>query len=84
VYDTIKNNAADFSELFFNPRLKRNVRATRMRYQLYIEDQRKLTVQSEKSKKRKAVKDEINSAERKRSYWKEVWKVRVKKQIIWQ
>ena len=50
-------------ELFFTPRLKRNVRAARMRYQLYLEKQRKLHTKSDKGKKRKAVEDGIRKVE---------------------
>lgn len=71
VYDTIKGNADHFSELPFTPRLKRNVRAARMRYQLYLEDQRKLTADEEKSSKRKAMEDDIHAAESKRKILKE-------------
>ena len=34
-----------------------------MRYQLHLEDQNKLTAESEKARKRKAVQDEIHVAE---------------------
>ena len=44
----MKNSAVHFSEIRLTPRLKRNVRAARMRYQLHLEDQRKLTAESEK------------------------------------
>ena len=57
-----------FSEIQLTPRLKRNVRAARMRYQLHLEDQRKLTAESEK---RKAVQDKIHSVEPKRKLLKE-------------
>ena len=59
VYSTIKSDANHFSEVFFIPRLKRNVWEARMRYQLYLEEQRKLHAKSDKAKKRKAVEDEI-------------------------
>ena len=52
VYISVKSDANHFSELSFTPRLKRNVRAARMRY---LEEQRKL----HKAKKRKTVEDEI-------------------------
>ena len=44
---------------FFTSRQKGNVRAARMRYQLYLEEQRKVHAKSDKAKKRKAVEDEI-------------------------
>ena len=66
VYSSIKSNANHFSELSFTPRLKRNVRTARMRYQLYLEEQRKLHAKSDKAKKRKAVKDEICEVDCKR------------------
>ena len=71
VYDTVKNSAVHFSEIRLTPRLKRNVRATKMRYQLHLEDQRKLTAESEKGRKRKAVQDKIRSVESKRKLLKE-------------
>ena len=37
-----------------------------MRYQLLLEDQRNLTVESEKARKRKAVQDKIRAVESKR------------------
>ena len=67
VYDTEKNSAVHFSEIRLTSRLKRNVRAARIRYQLHLEDQRKLTAQSEKARKKKAVQDKICSVE---SKWK--------------
>jgi len=42
-----------------------------MRYQLPLEDQRKLTAESEKGRKRKAVQDEIHAVESKRKLLKE-------------
>ena len=57
VYDTVKNSAVDFNEIRLTPRLKRNVRAARIRYQLNLEDQRKLTAESEKARKSKAIQD---------------------------
>ena len=42
-----------------------------MRYQLHVEDQRKLTAESEKARKRKAVQDKIRSVESKRKLLKE-------------
>jgi len=71
VYDTVKSSAVYFSEIRLTPRLKRNVRAARMRYQLHLEDQRKLTAESEKARKRKAVQDKIRSVEYKRKLLKE-------------
>ena len=59
VYSSVKSDANHFSELSFTPRLKGNVRAARMRYQLYLEEQRKLRARSNKAKRRKAVEDEI-------------------------
>ena len=47
VHDTVKNSAVHFSEIRLTPRLKQNVRATTMRYQLHLEDQRKLTAERE-------------------------------------
>ena len=38
----VKSDANHFNEISFTPRLKKNVRAARMRYQLYLEEQRKL------------------------------------------
>jgi len=49
VYDTVKSSAVHFSEIRLIPRLKRNVRAAWMRYQLHLEDQRKLTAESEEA-----------------------------------
>ena len=66
VYSSFKNDANYFSELFFTPILKRNIQATRMRYQLYLEEQRKLHAKSDKAKKRKAVEDEICEVKYKR------------------
>jgi len=71
VYDTVKSNAVHFSEIRLNRRLKRNVRAARIRYRLHLEDQSKLTVESEKARKRKAVQDEIRAVESKRKLLKE-------------
>ena len=42
-----------------------------MRYQLHLEDQRKLTAESEKARKKKAVQDKIHSVESKRKLLKE-------------
>ena len=71
VYETVKSSAVHFSEIRLNRRLKRNNRAARIRYQLHLEDQRKLTVESEKARKRKAVQDEIRAVESKRKLLKE-------------
>ena len=71
MYDTVKSSAVHFSEIRLNRRLKRNVRAERMRHQLHLEDRRKLTVESEKAGKRKAVQDEIRAVESKRKLLKE-------------
>jgi len=71
VYDTVKNSAVHFSEIRLTPRLKRNVRAGRIRYQLHLEDQKKLTAESEKARKRKAVQEKIRSVESKRKLLKE-------------
>ena len=71
VYDTVKSSAVHFSEIRLTPRLKRNVRAARMTYQLHLEDQKKLTAESEKARKRKAVQDKIRSVESKRKLLKE-------------
>ena len=49
VYDLVKSRAARFCKIQFTPRLKRNVRPARMRYQLHLEDQRKLIAESEKA-----------------------------------
>ena len=67
----MKNSAVHFSEIRLTPRLKQNVRAARIRYQLHLEDQRKLTAESEKARKRKAVQDKIRSVESKRKLLKE-------------
>ena len=66
VYSSVKSDANRFNELFFIPRLKRNVRAARMRYQLYLEEQKKLHAKSDKAKKGKGVEDEIREVEHKR------------------
>ena len=71
VYDTVKSSAVHFSEIRLNRRLKRNVRVVRMRYQLHLQDQRKLTVESEKDRKRKAIQDEIRAVESERKLSKE-------------
>jgi len=71
VYDTVKSSAVHFREIRLTPGLKRNVRAARMRYQLHLEDQRKLTAESENARKRKAVQDNIRSVEFKRKLLKE-------------
>jgi len=42
-----------------------------MRCQLHLEDQRKLTAESEKARKKKAVQDKIHSVESKRKLLKE-------------
>ena len=59
VYSSVKSDANHFNELSFTPRLKGNVQAARMRYQLYLEEERKPHAKSDKAKKRKAVEDEI-------------------------
>ena len=66
VCSSVKSNANHFNELSFTPRLKENVRVARMRYQLYLEEQRKLHAKSDKAKKKKAVEDEICKVECKR------------------
>ena len=71
VYETVKSSAVHFSEIRLNRRLKRNVRAERMRHQLHLEDRTKLTVESEKAGKRKAVQDEIRAVESKRKLLRE-------------
>jgi len=53
VYDTVKSSAVHFSEVRLNCRLKQNVWAVRMRYQLHLQHQRKLTVESEKARKQR-------------------------------
>jgi len=42
-----------------------------MKYQLHVEDQRKLTAEGEKARKRKAVQDEIRAVESKRKLLEE-------------
>ena len=42
MYGNGKSDADHFSELSFTSRLKQNVQAARMQYQLYLEEQRKL------------------------------------------
>jgi len=71
VYDRVKSSAVHFGEIRLNRRLKRNVRAVRMRYQLHLEDERKLTVESEKATKVKAVQDEIRAVQSIRKLLKE-------------
>ena len=66
VYSSVKSDANRFNELFFIPRLKQNVRPARMRYQLYLEEQKKLHAKSDKAKKGKGVEDEIREVEYKR------------------
>jgi len=63
VYDTVKSSAVHFNKIPLTPRLKRNVRAARMIYQLHLEDQRKLTAESEKTRKKKAVQYEIRAVD---------------------
>ena len=66
MYSSVKSDANHFSEFSFTPRLKRNVQEARMRYQLYLEEQRKLHAKSDKAKKRKAAEDEICKVDCKR------------------
>ena len=66
MYSSVKSDANHFSELSFTPRLKGNVQAARMRYQLYLEEQRKLHGKSDKAKKKKAVEDKIREVDCKR------------------
>ena len=61
MYSSVKSDANHFSELPFTPRLKKNVLAARMRYQLYLEEQRKLYATRDK-----AVEDKICKVECKR------------------
>ena len=63
VYSKVESDTNHFSGLFFTPKLKGNVQAARMRYQLYLEEQRKLHAKSDEVKKRKAVEDEICEVE---------------------
>ena len=67
MYSSVKSDANHFSELSFTPRLKRNFRTARMRYQSYLEQQRKLHALSDTAKKRKAVEDEICEVKCKRN-----------------
>ena len=62
VFSSIKSDAIHFNELSFTPRLKRNVQEARMRYQWYLEEQRKLYAKSNKAQKRKTV-DEIHKVD---------------------
>ena len=57
-YSTVKSDANHFNELSFTPRLKGNVQAARMRYQLCLKKQRKLH-----GKSGKAVEGEICKVE---------------------
>ena len=67
VYDCVMSSTVShFSEISFTPRLKRNVRAARMHYHLYLEDQKKLAAGSEISRKRKAIEADISATESKR------------------
>ena len=66
MYSSGKSDANHFNELSFTPRLKQNVLAARMQYQMYLEEQRKLHAKSDKAKKRKAVEDEIREVDCKR------------------
>ena len=59
LYSSVKSDVNHFSELSFTPRWTGNVRAVRMRYQLYLEEQKKLHAKSDKVIKRKAVENEI-------------------------
>lgn len=71
VYDSIQATGQHFTELPFTPRLKRHVRASRMRYQQYLADQKKSQTDNEKSSKRKALQEDIQSAEKKRKLLKD-------------
>ena len=70
VCNTVKNSAVHFSEIRLTLRLKRNLRAARMRYQLHLKNKRKLSAESQKARKRKAVQDKIRSVESKRKLLK--------------
>ena len=60
VYASVKSSDAHFSDISYTPRLKLNVREARMRYQVHLEEQKKLTIESKKARKRKAAEEEIH------------------------
>ncbi|KAJ8043765.1 hypothetical protein HOLleu_11016 [Holothuria leucospilota] len=66
VYDSIAATGQDFTEVPFTPRMKRNIKAARMRYNQYLDDQRKAKGENEKAKKRKAVQDELHDRQKKK------------------
>ncbi|KAJ8043443.1 hypothetical protein HOLleu_10524 [Holothuria leucospilota] len=66
VYDSIAATGQDFTEVPFTPRMKRNIKAARMRYKKYLDDQRKAKGENEKAKKRKAVQDELHDRQKKK------------------
>ncbi|KAJ8048636.1 hypothetical protein HOLleu_01027 [Holothuria leucospilota] len=66
VYDSIATTGQDFTEVPFTPRMKRNIKAARMRYNQYLDDQRKAKGENEKAKKRKAVQDELHDRQKKK------------------
>ena len=64
VYDGISATSQNFIELLFTPRLKRNVKAARMRYSQHLEDQKKAKAGREKDRKRKALQGELNEVQK--------------------
>ena len=71
VYDGVRGTGQHFSEVPFTPRLKRRVKAARMWYQQYLEEQKKATLDDQKTRKRKAIQDDMQAVERKKKLVKE-------------
>lgn len=65
VYDKVTSGGQHFTENPFTPRLKRNVKAAKMRYNQHLHDQRKAKGDNEKQRRR--FQDELNEVEKRNS-----------------
>ena len=59
IYDHMKVNDLQSHELEITPALRKSVKSSRQQYDTYLEEQKRKGVQSEKSRKRKVIEEEI-------------------------
>lgn len=67
IHDHMKINDLMSHELEITPALRRSVKSSRQQYSTYLEELKKKTIQSESSRKRKAVEEEIVEIKRKKN-----------------
>ena len=67
ILDYLRANDLDVHEVQITPGLRRSVKSSRQKYGAYLEDMKKKEIQTEKSRKRKLIEDEISELKRRKS-----------------